>query len=471
MINLKFCSAFVLSTSIFCSGTFANSREAGRNYSLAGGDEQSSEFFKRLLGAYTNDITEYSRYWLVEKRNSILRSDKFKYDAVMVTLAAGLESRGYPRGKWNQSLVSMTGRYQDQAYYSKPVRLYHKFKNTGAGEKLPLVISLGSSYSTWKRGTWMNKIVDLTEQNLDGQVHFIALPGFLSAEVLAFGPKFPDIQGNFIAADLRARILALVENRVRAGFGIDLNKVFVMGYSGGATIALHMAAQESTARRRLVTGGVLAFSPVLDLQTSNSILDNAHDRARARGVKAGLTTLGTLFKNLGGSTSYQSVIELQGSMATNAAKRDHLTQLFYNEFTVVDLNSVVGSSQSQGYSPELPAGDGTGFSYRDYFERFALNKLNAENKLHQMDFERATDIVPIWRQIESKNLIIFAMDDPVLAMDPERGTTAKKIVTQLQKLRRTAPQLQVFTPKRGGHMGYFLDTPWLKTTLKNFITD
>jgi pimeloyl-ACP methyl ester carboxylesterase len=440
------------------------------DYTFAKDEAQISEFFKRSLGAYENNLTEYGSYLVIEQYNAKVRSDTFKYDSIMVTLAAGLESRGYERGEFKETLVKMSD--NSKGYYQQPVRLYHKFRRTKADQKLPVVISLGSSFSTWNRGTWTNKTVALVEKNLNSEVHIIGMPGFLTTEVLSFKPKFPDLNGDYIARDLRQRILALIKAKADQGYGVDMNRIYITGYSGGATIALAMAAVDDDFKEPLITGGVLAFSPIVDLQAANFILDKNHKVAKAKGVNGGLTTVGTILKNLASSNSHQSVISLQGLKdAENTDKRENLSHLFFNEFTIVDLKTVAKSSQSLDFKwGEWIKGNG-GNTYYEYFELYAFNRLKDMNLLSERSFSRATDVVPLWKQIRTKNLIVFATDDPVLATDVSSGKVVEKVEGQLRRLRKEAPHLNIFSPERGGHMGYFLDTKWLSGTLGDFLKD
>lgn len=465
-------SALPLLLIVLISSALARKAESAE-YLFEKSDAEISEHLKRYLGAYSNTATEYGSYWVEETNDQEMRSDTFRYDSVLTTIAAGLESRHYDRGKWQEIFVSAEQAELKNPYYQKPVRFFHKAASVADDKFHPLVIVLGSSFSTWKRGTWTNKIVASIEKVSREPVHFVAMPGFLTPEVLAHSPKFPDPSGVFVARDLRIRLFALLRVLSESGVLIKTNQIYIMGYSGGAGIALEIAGLDGKSDRSLVTGGVLAFSPVVDLATANRVLDSAQAEAHRLGIKAGLTTPGSLVKGLFDPPSVNTVLRLQGTTsAERNSKRETLSHMFYNEFTTVDLKTVADSSQSRDFAWGPQAQGKSGNSYKDYFETYAVAKMIQEGAVPvDTTFESLVDVVPRWSRIRTKNLIVFALDDPVLAKNSFDGHPQPNLEKRLNRLKTEASNLKLFLPKRGGHMGYFIDTKWLQETLRDFVNN
>ena len=98
----------------------------------------------------------------------------------------------------------------------------------------------------------------------------------------------------------------------------------------------------------------------------------------------------------------------------------------------------------------------------------------------QSDFKSYTSIRPVVDGIKSPLYVVFPLDDPVLSnpyyyganmldnpIDKVQGILSpiKEDLSYLQKNNK----IKVFTPKRGGHLGYFLDQNWLSKSVLTFF--
>ncbi|HVJ64451.1 MAG TPA: hypothetical protein VM901_04275 [Bdellovibrionota bacterium] len=452
-----------LSLSLSLASTFAGAQELelSDNFVFGKSEAEISAFYKEHLGAFEVSSTEYGSAMVEAQFDAEVRADVLSYDPVLTTLAAGLESRNYDRGVWQETWVDAAEAGLSDPYYQKNVRFYQKLTNDGT--KRPLVIFLGSSFSTWKRGTWLNKTVALVEKTAFEPVNFIAMPGFLTPEVLSFAPRRVDITGELMARDLLPRLRRLVARINQESARIDTTKIYLVGASGGASLALEIAAVDGTLDEPLISK-VIAFNPVLDLKTTNSVLDAAKREAFSAGVQDGLTTPKSLVVGLFDPPSDASLVRMLGARDSSfAGKRQKITRMFYNEFTVVDLKTAADSTQSADFRWGQRSDGASGDNYADFYEIYAMDqtkRLGANRAGY--DFEHISQVIPRWRNILAQTTIVFPEDDPVLSRLPSERDAPERILTRFEQIRYGIPRVKLFTPKRGAHMGYFLDTAWLE---------
>src|SRR5262249_14782910 len=108
---------------------------------------------------------------------------KFEYDAVALTVAAGLETRPYQRGtkeEWETSPLPLPDSLGESRYYKKDVPAHIRL---GDPANKHVFILFNASYSTWERGSWINKSIALLRQEF-GESHFMVFAGFLTPEFL-----------------------------------------------------------------------------------------------------------------------------------------------------------------------------------------------------------------------------------------------------------------------------------------------
>ena len=432
-----------------------------------------SSFVEELL--LLKNLSRNPRIRVMQKnKNKKYNRTEFKYDSVITTLAAGLESRNYDKGYWKKRELNWPRGGEGQYYKKNPI-VYTQFNTS---ESAPLIIIFGSSYSTWRRGTWTNKLVALTKEILGNQVNFLAFPGLLTSEFLGYEAEAPDLTGSRVAHDLRKRLINYVEEIQPSSSGnIDLNKVYLVGYSGGGSLALAMAGIDGHQDQdyKLITGGVLSFSPILDVRNSFRVLDYGRKWALEQGLPSGkgLTTVGSLIEGLFKPLSYKYILQYtsRGSLESNRfiissklSEKDKIKQMFYNEFSIVDTKTTANSSQGDTY---VWKSDKAYWSYhQDFYENYAFNK---QKKLGWIPKDaRLDDIVDTTKlhsEISVPTHIVFAKDDPVLSLAPEDLQVPKVIEDKLKSLQENS-SIKLFAPYRGGHMGYFLDTKWLEGFLR-----
>jgi len=193
------------------------------------------------------------------------------YDPVLLTLAAGIESRAYDPGsplRWRSIELAMPPESAGDRYYTKDVPAHVRLGSPSAKK---VFVLLNASYSTWRHGSWTNKgIATLTRQFPDA--HFIVFAGLLTKEFLDLEPKIPAITGASPAQDLYQRIYVLVAELEKSGqIPLDAD-IGLVGFSGGANLVISLLAEDSriwaaAPGKKLFNRGGICISPVLDLES------------------------------------------------------------------------------------------------------------------------------------------------------------------------------------------------------------
>ncbi|MBI1356692.1 MAG: hypothetical protein GC160_20320 [Acidobacteria bacterium] len=420
------------------------------------------EAVERTAGPSLNELSSGERAELEAARRKNLR-----YDPALMTLAAGLESRSYSRGQdreWTTIEAAWPESSDRQRYYRQPVSLHYR---AGSPDSDRLFVILGSSYSTWKRGTWTNKTVAALDEAF-GRPHCIVLPGFLTNEALRAGPRLPALTGRLVATDLLARLSFEISRLKAVGRLPQHVRSGVIGFSGGASLALMIVARDDSPSKTFPLGA-LAFSPVVDLETTFSVLDEASEAILRDGFsrRKGLTTIDMLgpFLQGYGPGSVGKYLELM-SDRTIPRRRESFVKRFYREFLVVDL----ANTRKAHYEEGAECGDGP-LSYRDYY-------LGCVQRLHReaprSELSKGSRFGSAEAAYEGLGggpaYIVFALDDPVLSISSlaSQSAPAAAVVESLDWLRGLSG-VRVFAPTQGGHMGYFLDSAFVLAAVRGFF--
>jgi len=307
-------------------------------------------------------------------------------------------------------------------------------------------------------------MVAMVEKNIDAEAHFIAFPGLLTPnEILTSDPKAPLLTGNEFANDVYFRLREYISHLKANRAPIDWSRVSLVGVSGGASVVFNLLAVDATQETRIFSGPSLAMSPVLAPQYSFQMLDLGRQKALAGGVpNAALTTLGTVTKGLLTRTGHEKIL-LMGLSTEDEANQSRFHHLFYNEFSLIDLRDTAAATHSSDFKFG-PKSDGkSGNTYSEYFSDYTFSRHQKLGWVNSgQSYEQYIDPMSTLRTIESPVMIVFTRDDPVLAREisSERNPAGpiKNVLDQIESLENP---ITVFSPERGAHMGYFLDTEWL----------
>lgn len=399
-------------------------------------------------------------------RNAIKRSFH-EYNASLLTIVAGLESRNYERGEFESVVLDASGVPDQAVFYQNDVVGYYQGKEQLEKDDT-LLIWLGSSYSTWKRGTWFNKVAGLSKELTKNNVSILAFPGPMTPkEFLRSAPKFPDPNGYFSARDLYHRISQFVSSKSKDG----AENVVLMGASGGASLALWMSFHDNEGW----IDRTVAFSPVLDTKRSFTILDFARSRAEASVGNAAITTPGSL---IAGALKYPNHYSILSLFSKNAddEERARLINLFYNEFSVVDLKDTLEAAHPEllaEFSRDLRA------ETQDYADH-TWTYLKQAPAIIQNTTGMSTQVLnklnmpqTLIDGIQNPTWVVYPIDDPVLSVEsPLSLGFASKF--RLSRARSLLPEetshTKIFAPEGGGHMGYFLDTQWLRNLVQHSLS-
>lgn len=401
------------------------------------------------------------------------------YSPSLLTIAAGIESRNYDRGDsstWQRESLSWKSIFE--SYYTRPVSIY---VHRGSASEKRIFLLLGSSYSTWQRGTWTNKVINLLRREF-GDPHIIAMPGFLTPEVLESRPRRPMMTVREPALDLYARLRDWISEEERKGLIPKDFQMGILGFSGGGSLAIALLAEDQRQfdlrggqRRRLFDRGAIALSPVLDAPTSFGALDRANAILDQEGFPAGRALTKPIFPDFllallrGFSASNPKPylrLTAKKSSVHSAARRHELIGRFYREFQVVDLATVAAApwEESAEVRREVKKVEKRGpLNYGNFFTKVARSEGDEDS------LERTLS------QIKGAPLyIVFPQDDPVLSrVDPEiagrKVVGMPKPLNQLIARARTKENIRVFTPPRGAHLGYFLDMDYMQEILTRFF--
>jgi len=394
------------------------------------------------------------------------------YDPSLTTLLAGLESKSYRRNdrQWKKTPLDPNGTPVAFRYYARSVTTWVRKGNRDDR----VFVILGSSYSTWKRGTWTNKTSVILKRCFP-DASIMVMPGFLTPEVLSARPLIPELDGTLVARDLYRRMRYHFERN-----WARLPEVGLIGYSGGGALALSLLAEDETyaaehGKTRLFRLGGIAYSPVLDPLAAFEVLDAGSRWADSNGYSSrkAITTpvipdlLFAALKNRGPWNLDYYARYLLDTPEMAEARRD-LRARFYREFALVDLRGVIDAHYQISPAEVCPVTNHQKF-YRDIV--FPLHQQIVPELVGSRTIEEYASLPHTLRGLRSSRAyIVFPLDDPVLSCAQTNGEIVPhpRVIAALDWL-KTLPNVRVFAPERGGHMGYFLDAQFLERCMAVFF--
>lgn len=399
----------------------------------------------------------------------------YAYDPVALTVAAGLETRAYDRGgkeEWQTLPLPLAPEDADSRFYKKDVPAHVRL---GDPANKHLFIVFNSSFSTWERGSWINKGIALLRQEF-GEAHFVVFAGFLAPEFLDLQATVPPLGGAMCARDILPRIRLQLMRWAADGKIPGDSEAGVIGFSGGANLAIPLLAEDGRpsdrgGKKPFLKRGI-AFSPILDLSCSFDLLDDSTQLLTERGFAPtqALTSPwkdNTLYAALRGANPFEATpyLQITARLAENEPKRQELRAHFYREFEVEDL-AVVMTAPYAGME-RLRKGSPP-FSYNAWYRGTVFPEHQRRFKLDpHLTFEQYTSIEPELAAVRAPLYLVFSQDDPVLsrsAFESVKDSSERCRAVLRQAERMSA--LRVFAPSYGAHLGYILDNEFLKSTFR-----
>ncbi len=461
----------------------------------------SSEALRRLIG--------------------LKQQENLFYDPVLWTMGAGVESKlkKYTEGIDWKEIVFSKPKYFKKTYYQKEIQGYFREEKSSD----TLIIIKGSSYSTWKSQTWVGKTVDTLLGELGG-INIIAFSGFLTAEYMKASPLFPDTKGDIMASDIYSRLVEKIEliNQTRS---VKIKKIGLIGFSGGGSEIISLLNID---RKNFFNLGGIAFSPVLSqkvvFDNLDTYADNLWENHQGEAiVNAGFTTffnkytMNLLLKLISYDKPKKKWYELRTttsdihlgipsapmlsepkisllmkkSLKEESKIENMLKHVFFNEFVVVDLRTTIeefalnrviddktswlGSFVWVGNENKKEKLITQGNRHRDFWGSYALEMRRRYTGIKSYSINQLMDSKDMFKYVNNKLYVVFSQDDPVLSngdfhnKESFRYFNINEEITNVIKDGRQNENVRIFNPVAGGHMGYFLDTPWLKKTIRTFF--
>ena len=333
-------------------------------------------------------------------------------------------------------------------------------------------IILPGAYVSWKYGWFSNQTIAALEESFDDP-NIIGLAGYLSPYFLE--DTCDKIPWNVpaIAQDIRLRLQA---ERVLEKVQASPDKTGIIGYSGGAGLLLAMLAEDAkevkdgnNERDRMFGLGGMSFSPTLHGLSIFHNLDESvkiipHDRTLSVTMNSLSDPSYIMFMAKGFFKDF--AVDWKDIVSLHEKNPENYRERFFNEFTYNDLNNTLSAV---GFEPEDVNGD---LSYYNVYvntgfrnDRTETEGLSAEEINHLYSEETAAK--PVLAQIDRPVLIYFSQDDPVLSH--YEGLGQPEVVTDILHSARQNPNITVFNPKWGGHVGNFLD-PIFEDLVHTFFT-
>jgi|GEM_PF-1445922 len=373
------------------------------------------------------------------------------YDPLLVTIGSSLSSR-HPRRADDWRKLELPAGAENPS--CKGALQAHFRRSTTSNQRTFVV--LPGSHAGFTRGGFVNQTAAALDK-IFNQPNIIAFSGFQSPDFLK-GRCFEMLWNPLaLGGDLYRRIEMLAEKEA-----IPMQQAGVIGFSGGATIAIGILAEDSESlrlgRRKslLFPQGTIAFSPILHGRHTFELLDREHKKSRIHPEEGLLTwkRLGTLLKVLlplaGPSLENRlnrkyadPLAETKALAAVQAENIEEFKDRVYNEFTVGFLRK---SMKATGISASLIKEK---LSYREAYFELGF-KQDDENI-----FDQQTDITKAFKQIQAPTLIYFSQDDPILSAAP--GESQPKTIRDILDFGKAQPHIKVFNPPFGGHTGAVLD--------------
>ena len=360
------------------------------------------------------------------------------YNPILLSVVASLKSRQPERDprRWKEIRLKATA----NSSCSGEMRAY--IKRSHARSPSTFII-LPGSYATWTRGSFVNQ-TSASLANQFGDPNLIAFDGYLTKTFLSNVCDQIPWDGKALSYDLY--------NRLRATVPKLLRQVGVVGFSGGANLALGLLSADAKSEHPIFKLGGAVFSPVLHGRSVYQTLDTEYSHSQInrshRLTSLDLYNLQFVLRHFR-LPDWTSVGELYAQDPREFSAR------FYNEFRH-DLDDARAAIN-------LPATAQDG-----YYQSFVLQGFaHGQSSSHMdQDYDAATDLHSL-SVIDRPLLIYFSKDDPVLSGSRSQGQP--EIITQLLQDLRVKPNIVVFNPEFGGHTGALVD-PIFNQILKVVLT-
>ena len=384
------------------------------------------------------------------------------YESSAWTATSGIETRAYPWSKrwWKKIKLDWPLESQVNPYYKGKIPGYY-FE--GEGTKLAVII--GPSFSSPSDGTWYSKIFNLIRFYQPG-TSFLIFPGYLEKESIQEGkPSFADSGVRFVGADYTVRLANFVAQKKREGK--SFSRIGLVGFSGGASILLRVLQEDKKLRREfknwpknLFNWGNLSLSPVLSAVAASDTVDSQADLLENNGLVNIHRKVENWFiwKFIGSFFPWNKKVDVTSLLERSKEPYDHN----YRELSTLVSYSVVHAIKkfSEEQTPEYKGA----YRLKDYYQGYAYPKLKLlfGNKI-KMNYEEFSSFADNAKIIDRPLTLVFSHDDPLLSVktliEPEAPIHPKN--KSILALYRKNPYVKVEDNRWGGHMGYFLDTPYM----------
>jgi hypothetical protein len=312
--------------------------------------------------------------------------------------------------------------------------------------------------------------------------HLIVFAGFLTPEFLALRARRPAVTTRESAQDLYVRLRAALPGWKASG-RIPLDATIgLVGFSGGANLVISLLAEDARhGGQPLFDGGGIAFSPVLDLPTSYRVLDGAKALLDARHFPPGRALTKPIFPDFivsylqgyrpSSPRAFLALTAANARSSLSARRRDVLGR-FYREFQAVDLVTTSEAIYPEALSLRAAAraaGAEGRLDYDEYYHQIVYRALHREGRF-EAAYRLQDELALLGR---SPLYLVAAQDDPVLSkIDLELSGVETEVPARnkgVLKFAQQLPNVRVFNPQRGAHMGFFLDSSYLEATFRGFF--
>ncbi len=331
-------------------------------------------------------------------------------------------------------------------------------------------VILPGAYAEWGGGMFNNQTIAVLEKKFDDP-NIIAFDGYLSPAFLKDTCDKIPWNAKAIAEDIRARLRYMLVSALN-GLNAVPEKTGLIGYSGGASLVVAMLAKDAeevaksgTEQPRLFGLGGMSFSPILHaLSTYNNLDESVKTVSHTKGI----STLdfsqvaflaGAFFEDF--SLDWRDMVDLYSADPKNYLER-YTNEVYYPDLrnTLEAIN--MDPSELNGELGYYNIYVNTGFRN----DRPGITgNLNKEDLGLLYDYE--LDPRPLLEVIDRPLLIYFSQDDSIISSYDNSGQP--EVVTDILNFATKNPNITVFNPKYGGHVGQFFDPIFEDLTHTFFI--
>ena len=393
------------------------------------------------------------------------------YDPALIAVAASLYSRLPARDDTQfeqQNLPPLIRPYLDSPCPNS-MKVYVKKSK----QKNPYTfVLLPGAYATWKRGSFNNQTIAVLNKKFNDP-NIIGFDGYLSPAFLEGTCDKIPWNAKAIAEDIRARLRYMLVSALN-GLKATPEKTGLIGHSGGASLVVAMLAKDATEvikhkteAVRLFGLGGMSFSPVLHALSTYHNLDESvktipHDRGISTLDLSQISFLaGAFLEDF--SLDWRDMVDLYDSDPQNYLER-YTNEVYYPDLRgtlkainmdLTDLNkeelSYYNIYVNTGFKNDMPTS--------------IIGNLSKENLdlLHNYTL----DSRPLLEAIDRPLLIYFSQDDTIISSYDNSGQP--EVVTAILSFADKKPDITVFNPEYGGHIGHFFD-PIFENLLHAFFT-